>query len=430
MRNATEDYMGLSAGTVRALKRLQMHELTASDVEKVAGLSYRQLNDWEERGLLPTWRKSPSGWRRFTAWDVMELAILSRLRKFTGIPLGRLSKLLSWMQGKELSREAEMNANTGLSFLAALSGDRDLDQENISRFADSMTGRDDDFTSLFDGEALELHNRLRSSQEVGRAKLAKGLVKAASGNLARLLHARGWAKNRADQTSSRLLMLAAQALYGVRLTTRTADEAVALLESTVVESDYYLATMVASSVVEGVFPLMEAVTKMGRGYRLFLVTDLEVCDFALETSLQMHSQIPSFRRPVIIMEVGDLINDVLEAAGVKRIPVTESVAADTTNEILQAEEAIASLGIVLEEAGFESVTIRRVNEQTRTIWKRRLSDDDEVAGALASGDEYQTVRVSKTRGKISSAIQEISAIDKLPLGHGRIPTLELREDDD
>jgi len=66
---------------------------TAKDVRKVAGLSYRQLNDWEAKGLIPRTRTSQSGWRRFTADQVFVIAILADLRSTLNVSLSKLSRL-------------------------------------------------------------------------------------------------------------------------------------------------------------------------------------------------------------------------------------------------------------------------------------------------------------------------------------------------
>ena len=59
------------------------------DVQKNAGLTYRQLNSWDARGLLPPTRED-SGWRRFSPNDLFVLMVLAEMREKLGIPLERL----------------------------------------------------------------------------------------------------------------------------------------------------------------------------------------------------------------------------------------------------------------------------------------------------------------------------------------------------
>lgn len=63
---------------------------SAKDVQKTAGLSYRQINDWDSRGALPHTREEKEGWRRFSPRDIFVLAVLNEIKTRLGIPLERL----------------------------------------------------------------------------------------------------------------------------------------------------------------------------------------------------------------------------------------------------------------------------------------------------------------------------------------------------
>ena len=54
--------------------------LKASDVRENAGLSYRQLNDWESRGALPEDDDRGAGWRNYTPREVFVVMVMSELR--------------------------------------------------------------------------------------------------------------------------------------------------------------------------------------------------------------------------------------------------------------------------------------------------------------------------------------------------------------
>jgi DNA-binding transcriptional MerR regulator len=90
---------------------------TARDVKDVAGLTYRQLNDWESKGAVSGDEQRGEGWRKFSARDVFALMVCSELRKRFGIPLEKIKFVHEFMRKKgvdHLYAAAEM-MNLGLS---------------------------------------------------------------------------------------------------------------------------------------------------------------------------------------------------------------------------------------------------------------------------------------------------------------------------
>ena len=78
----------------------------ANDVLELAGLTYRQLHDWEKRaGVIRAKRTSSEGWRQFTLEEVSALAICSRLRNSVGLSLDQAGKIYEWLVGKQPNRE-------------------------------------------------------------------------------------------------------------------------------------------------------------------------------------------------------------------------------------------------------------------------------------------------------------------------------------
>ena len=71
-------------------------DLTASDLQKAAGLSYRQLNSWDEKGILPESRQE-GGWRKFTANEVFVLLICKELKDRFGISLEKLKTVREYL---------------------------------------------------------------------------------------------------------------------------------------------------------------------------------------------------------------------------------------------------------------------------------------------------------------------------------------------
>jgi DNA-binding transcriptional MerR regulator len=70
---------------------------TAGEVREAAGLSYRQLNDWDHRGVLPRQPGRGEGWRRFSPRDLFALMVCAELRRQFGVPVERLRFVREFM---------------------------------------------------------------------------------------------------------------------------------------------------------------------------------------------------------------------------------------------------------------------------------------------------------------------------------------------
>ena len=71
---------------------------SASDVRDVAGLSYRQMNDWDERGALLGEREADAGWRKFSFLELFILLVCNELRRKFGVPVDSLRWLQNFMR--------------------------------------------------------------------------------------------------------------------------------------------------------------------------------------------------------------------------------------------------------------------------------------------------------------------------------------------
>jgi hypothetical protein len=81
-------------------------EYTANDVKKAAGLSYRQLNNWNSKGALPGERQGEEGWHKFTPRDIFALMVCSEIRKQFHVPLESIKWIQSFMQQQEANHLA------------------------------------------------------------------------------------------------------------------------------------------------------------------------------------------------------------------------------------------------------------------------------------------------------------------------------------
>ena len=92
--------------------------LRASDIRETVGLSYRQLNDWESKGVLPSKKRSKAGWRKFTPREVFVLMVCKEIRDKFGVPLEKLSFIKSFMLKKEANHfqyAVEFMCNFGMT---------------------------------------------------------------------------------------------------------------------------------------------------------------------------------------------------------------------------------------------------------------------------------------------------------------------------
>lgn len=76
-------------------------DFTAKGAKDLAGLSYRQLNDWESRGAIPSGRSNPEGWRRFTAKEIFALMICGEIRQRYGIPVEKIRYVREFMMAEK-----------------------------------------------------------------------------------------------------------------------------------------------------------------------------------------------------------------------------------------------------------------------------------------------------------------------------------------
>lgn len=83
---------------------------TARDVKDAAGLSYRQLNDWDSKGALPNSREQEASWRKFSTRDLFVLMVCSEVRTRYGTPLEKLG----WLKSIMLQEAGHFEAAVGM----------------------------------------------------------------------------------------------------------------------------------------------------------------------------------------------------------------------------------------------------------------------------------------------------------------------------
>jgi len=70
---------------------------TASEARTLAGVTYRQINDWDAKGALPSQRTKGSGWRRFDPKQFFVILVCAEIRKQFGVPIEKLAWLQKFM---------------------------------------------------------------------------------------------------------------------------------------------------------------------------------------------------------------------------------------------------------------------------------------------------------------------------------------------
>ncbi len=82
----------------------KVKRFTARDIRDLTGITYRQLNDWENRGLLPSSSRRGRKWRRFDDRESFAILICAQLRQQYGIPIDSMiwvkdQLLTDWQHG-------------------------------------------------------------------------------------------------------------------------------------------------------------------------------------------------------------------------------------------------------------------------------------------------------------------------------------------
>jgi len=91
------------------------HHYSSREVQDAAGLTPRQVNDWDSRGMLPHGREGKGKWRRFSSRDLFALAVCAEIRRQFGTPVERLKWVQEFMlQEKANHLEAAIDLMTTL----------------------------------------------------------------------------------------------------------------------------------------------------------------------------------------------------------------------------------------------------------------------------------------------------------------------------
>lgn len=90
--------------TLKIIEHLKTGDvkLKANDIITITGLTYRKLNDWDNKGIIPADRKGKEGWRYFTPSEAFAIAICSELRLRMDLSFEKLK----WICMRLLAKQA------------------------------------------------------------------------------------------------------------------------------------------------------------------------------------------------------------------------------------------------------------------------------------------------------------------------------------
>jgi len=83
----------------RLRQRFRLQDMTVKDVQRIVGITKRQLTDWDSRWVR-AWAQTRqgNGWRRFSITDMINLTIIKTI-KAMGMPINRFGReFTDWVQ--------------------------------------------------------------------------------------------------------------------------------------------------------------------------------------------------------------------------------------------------------------------------------------------------------------------------------------------
>jgi len=75
---------------------LKLKKLTAKSVRELTDTSYKQINSWDNKSILPMKNRGKSFWRRFSGVDIIKLLIMRKMINL-GIPISKLRPFYKWI---------------------------------------------------------------------------------------------------------------------------------------------------------------------------------------------------------------------------------------------------------------------------------------------------------------------------------------------
>jgi DNA-binding transcriptional MerR regulator len=94
----------MKSGTLAIVEQLKTRDfkLKSNDIKTITGLTYRKLNDWEKKGIIPSDRNVKEGWRYFTPSEAFAIAVCAELRKRMDLSFEKLKWICMRLLAKQV----------------------------------------------------------------------------------------------------------------------------------------------------------------------------------------------------------------------------------------------------------------------------------------------------------------------------------------
>lgn len=152
-------------------------QLTSAEVVKLTGITPRQLQWWDERGIVVPARQGRR--RLYSADDVTEIAVLCALRR-KGFPLQRVRRIMKFLQ-KEFGGRLAQAMTTGSEYHLLTDGKRIYVENSQQQVIDILkNSRQPLFGVCLSDAARDVRGELFSRRPAQKQGLRRGLKRKSS----------------------------------------------------------------------------------------------------------------------------------------------------------------------------------------------------------------------------------------------------------
>jgi DNA-binding transcriptional MerR regulator len=144
-------------------------QFTSNQVIELTGITARQLQWWDERGLVVPARQGRN--RLYSSDDLAEIAVLSELRR-KGFSLQRVRKIMRFLQ-KELGKRLVETVTSGSEYHLLTDGRQIYLENSANEIIDILKNSRQPIMSICISDAVrEVHSEIRAT-EPGEAPVAR-----------------------------------------------------------------------------------------------------------------------------------------------------------------------------------------------------------------------------------------------------------------
>lgn len=392
--------------------KLHEQRLEARDLRLLTELSYRQIGDWDRRGVLPNSREDPAGWRRFSAWDAIAISVVSTLREEFGIPLNKQERLLWWMLGGLPTHREHLRQHLSEMVLRGTTGKLPAPYDRLvsaTVYGAAFANVDPVLLRFPDNDSAREHR----PAEVHDASRMATLIDSMVPQLDHTLRERGWPTPAATTFSRSFLNLS----FGHRTGTGTYPDLAALRSQAYAMKDESAvrATIILS---QALLPLSEIFAIMAAGFPVVLLTDLKQSVF-VDSFRHAELTTAGLLAPTTIsMRVDTLVAKVLDHIGGEKLVIDLDPATANVHRMRDAQKDIFAR---IAMGGFKKIVIEpREGEYRIETEHIHLRPSPQDLKRLVRDAPFQTFTGLVREGEIIRIDQRITSTAPAP-GTGTTP---------